>query len=170
MKPGGATLLQNVEASEPLDFGADGARCTLWRTAGRAQSRIYLQMSGKNATLPPLSTKDLERLRDRAGEAAALLKALSNESRLLILCTLAGNEMSVSELNEQIPLSQSALSQQLAVLRREGLVETRREAQVIYYSVAPSSALRVIEVLRELYCRRPRRSRRPRAGRPSGAP
>lgn len=168
MKPGGATLLQNVEASEPLDFGADGARCTLWRTAGRAQSRIYLQMSGKNATLPPLSTKDLERLRDRAGEAAALLKALSNESRLLILCTLAGNEMSVSELNEQIPLSQSALSQQLAVLRREGLVETRREAQTIYYSLAPTDALRVISVLRELYCpggprrkrSRPRRSAR----------
>jgi len=126
--------------------------------------------TAKKTALRMMSRAELEQMRHRAAEAAALLKALSNESRLLILCTLAGREMSVSELNEHIPLSQSALSQQLAVLRREGLVETRREAQVIYYSVAPSSALRVIEVLRELYCRRPRRSRRPRAGRPSGAP
>lgn len=116
-------------------------------------------MSAKHATLPPLSRKDLERLRDRAADAAALMRALSNESRLLILCTLAGQEMSVSELNEHIPLSQSALSQQLAVLRREKLVRTRREAQTIYYSLVPSHAARIIEVLRELYCP-PRRSRR----------
>jgi len=101
-------------------------------------------------------------MRDRAAEAAALLKALSNESRLLILCTLAGKEMSVSELNDQIPLSQSALSQQLAVLRREGLVETRREAQTIYYSLAPTDALRVISVLREIYCPGGQRRKRPR--------
>ena len=105
-----------------------------------------------------MSRAELERMHERAADAAALLKALSNESRLLILCTLAGREMSVSELNEQIPLSQSALSQQLAVLRREKLVRTRREAQTIYYSVAPSNAARVIEVLRELYCH-PRRAR-----------
>ncbi len=111
-----------------------------------------------------MSRKDLERLRDRAGEAAALLKALSNESRLLILCTLVGKEMSVSELNEQIPLSQSALSQQLAVLRREGLVETRREAQTIYYSLAPTNALRIISVLRELYCHGGLGRKRPRRG------
>jgi len=81
-----------------------------------------------------------------------LLKALSNEKRLLILCTLAAGELSVSELNARIPLSQSALSQQLAVLRREGLVRTRRDAQTIYYSVAPSNAVEIIEVLRRLYC------------------
>lgn len=113
----------------------------------------------------PLTQTEIARLRRRTGEAAALLKALSNESRLLILCTLAGKELSVSELNERIPLSQSALSQQLAVLRREGLVETRREAQTIYYSLAPSDASRVIDVLRELYCgsgrRAPKRRRRP---------
>src|SRR5690606_31529615 len=84
--------------------------------------------------VPALSKAELERLHDRAAEAAALLKALSNENRLLILCTLAGGELSVSELNERIAMSQSALSQQLAVLRREGLVQTRREAQTIYYS------------------------------------
>lgn len=101
---------------------------------------------------PALTRGELQRLRRRAGEAAALLKALSNEKRLLILCTLAGGELSVSELNARIPMSQSALSQQLSVLRREGLVRTRREAQTIYYSVAPSNAAQIIEVLRRLYC------------------
>ena len=118
--------------------------------------------------LSPLSAGELERLHDRAGEAAALLKALSNENRLLILCTLAGGELSVSELNERIPMSQSALSQQLAVLRREGLVETRRDAQTIFYSMAPSNASEIIEVLRRLYCGREGSGRR--AGRrPSSA-
>jgi len=113
----------------------------------------------------PMTRAEMERLRDRAGEAAALLRTLSNEKRLLILCTLAGGELSVSELNERIPMSQSALSQQLAVLRREGLVETRREAQTIYYSVVPSNAAAIIEVLRGLYCG----GRRKRTGR-SAAP
>jgi len=99
-----------------------------------------------------MTRAEMDRLHDRAGEAAALLRALSNEKRLLILCTLAGGELSVSELNERIPMSQSALSQQLAVLRREDLVETRRVAQTIYYSLAPSKAAAIIEVLRRLYC------------------
>lgn len=102
--------------------------------------------------LPALTRRELKRLQDSAGEAAALLKVLSNEKRLLILCTLAGGELSVSELNARIPMSQSALSQQLAVLRRDGLVSTRRDAQTIYYSVAPSHAGEIIEVLRRLYC------------------
>jgi ArsR family transcriptional regulator, virulence genes transcriptional regulator len=110
--------------------------------------------SAKRSARPPITPADLRRLRARAGEAAALLKALSNESRLLILCTLVGKELSVSELNQRIELSQSALSQQLAVLRKEGLVETRRSAQTVYYSLAPSHATRVIELLRELYCQR----------------
>lgn len=108
--------------------------------------------AGARSAIPALTKSDLQRLRRRAGEAAALLKALSNENRLLILCTLAGGELSVSELNARIPMSQSALSQQLSVLRREGLVRTRREAQTIYYSVVPSNAAAIIEVLRRLYC------------------
>lgn len=103
--------------------------------------------------LAPLSEAELERLHERASEAAALLKALSNENRLMILCTLADGELSVSELNDRITMSQSALSQQLAVLRREGLVQTRREAQTIYYSLARSNAAAVIEALRRIYCR-----------------
>lgn len=105
-------------------------------------------------TLPALTRSELKHLQSSAGEAAALLKVLSNEKRLLILCTLAGGELSVSDLNARIPMSQSALSQQLAVLRREGLVCTRRDAQTIYYSVSPSNAAEIIEVLRRLYCGR----------------
>ena len=116
-------------------------------------------MSRTRANLPPRDAADIERLRARIGDASALLKALSNESRLLILCSLAGKEMSVSELNEQVPLSQSALSQQLAVLRREGLVDTRRDAQSIYYSLASTDALRVIDVLRDIFCPDDRRRR-----------
>ena len=110
----------------------------------------------RRRTLPTLTRSELRRLQSSAGEAAALLKVLSNEKRLLILCTLAGGELSVSELNAQISMSQSALSQQLAVLRRDGLVGTRRDEQTIYYSVVPSNAAQIIEVLRRLYCGRRR--------------
>lgn len=95
---------------------------------------------------------ELDELRKHADEATALLKALSNSNRLLILCTLTGGEMSVSELHAKFGLSQSALSQQLAILRNEGLVQTRRQSQSIYYSLAPSKSLRIIETLKNLYC------------------
>ena len=71
-----------------------------------------------------------------ASDAAGLMKALGNESRLMILCVLAEGERSVSDLNTIVPLSQSALSQQLARLRQQGLVKTRRESQTIFYSLA----------------------------------
>ncbi|WP_320823992.1 metalloregulator ArsR/SmtB family transcription factor [Reinekea sp.] len=95
----------------------------------------------------------IERLESKAGDAAALLKALSNESRLLILCNLVSGEKNVGELNERIPLSQSALSQHLARLRRDELVCVRKEAQTVYYRIASSEAEQVIEVLYNLYCR-----------------
>ena len=87
-----------------------------------------------------------------AEDAAGLLKAIANPSRLLILCCLADGEMSVGALNEQIALSQSALSQHLAVLREDGLVRTRRESQSIYYSVAPGPASEILRVLHAHYC------------------
>lgn len=108
----------------------------------------------------PPTTEQLAELRDHAGEAAALLKALSNENRLIILCALAGGELSVGELNEEIDMSQSALSQQLALLRRDGLVTTRRQSQTIYYSLAPSNAVHVIELMKNLYCDGPRPRKR----------
>lgn len=74
--------------------------------------------------------------RARAGAAARFLKVLANDSRLMVLCSLNDGELSVGELQQRVPLSQSALSQHLAVLRREGLVATRREAQTIHYRIA----------------------------------
>lgn len=89
---------------------------------------------------------------EHAQEAAELMKALANPHRLLILCTLAEGELSVGGLNERIALSQSALSQHLAVLRRDGLVATRRMSQTIFYRVTPGPALDLIQVLHRHFC------------------
>ena len=93
-----------------------------------------------------------QELKAHAQEAAQLLKALANENRLMILCSLVQQELNVSQLNERLDLSQSALSQHLAWLRREGLVQTRRDAQTIFYSLQGSKAKQVIEVLQSIYC------------------
>lgn len=87
-----------------------------------------------------------------AGAAAAFLKALGNEQRLMILCSLLAEPLSVGELNERVDLSQSALSQHLALLREAGLVETRREAQSIYYSLPAGPVMQVMAVLQDIYC------------------
>lgn len=95
-----------------------------------------------------------------AGEAAALMKALSNEHRLLILCHLiAREEMSVGELVSMSGLSQSALSQHLAKLREEGLVIYRREAQTLFYRVRDERAGSVLVVLHQLFCPAPDKGR-----------
>lgn len=91
-------------------------------------------------------------MRGHAGDAARLLKALANDKRLMVLCLLVEGERSVGELNAELDLSQSALSQHLAVLRADGLVDTRREAQTIYYSLAKGPAQRIIETLHDIYC------------------
>jgi DNA-binding transcriptional ArsR family regulator len=95
----------------------------------------------------------IEQLETNATDAAALLKSLSNESRLLILCNLVSGEKCVGELNERIPLSQSALSQHLARLRKDKLVSIRKEAQTVYYQIASREAESVIEVLYNAYCK-----------------
>lgn len=95
---------------------------------------------------------DFERMQQHAAEAARLLRALSNEHRLMVLCTLVGGECSVSDLLARIPLSQSALSQHLAVLRQDGLVATRRDGQSICYRLCGDKAPRLIHLLHELYC------------------
>ena len=95
---------------------------------------------------------DFEKLRANATEAAQLIRLMGNESRLMILCTLLDNEMTVTELNEVVPLSQSALSQHLATLRHAGLIVGRKEAQKIYYCVASEAPAKIIAVLKELYC------------------
>lgn len=91
-------------------------------------------------------------MRQHAGSASHLLKALANEKRLMILCLLAEGERSVGEINALLDLSQSALSQHLAVLREKGMVQTRREAQTIHYSLAPGPAMQVIQTLHGIYC------------------
>jgi DNA-binding transcriptional ArsR family regulator len=95
----------------------------------------------------------LKQLAKQAGEAAQLLKMLANEKRLLILCFLAvRGEMTVGELVGIVDLSQSALSQHLAKLRADGLVEFRRTSQTLHYRVADPRALRLLQVLKEIYC------------------
>ena len=95
---------------------------------------------------------DLERIQDNARRASTLLKAMSNQHRLMILCQLVPGEKCVGDLEQIVGLSQSALSQHLARLRRDSLVTTRREAQTIYYSLAGEEASAVIETLYGLYC------------------
>lgn len=95
----------------------------------------------------------LEQLTQQSAQAAALLRALANEQRLLILCHLAAaGELSVSSLGDRMTLSQSALSQHLARLREDGVVSFRREAQTLYYQIADEKAGRVLGLLHEIYC------------------
>lgn len=95
---------------------------------------------------------DAATMEQHACEASALLKAMASPHRLLVLCNLMGGECSVRELLGRLPLSTSALSQHLAVLRRQGLVTTRRAAQTIYYALAPGPAQDIISVLHRSYC------------------
>ena len=87
-----------------------------------------------------------------AASASNLLKSMANESRLMILCQLVEGERSVAEILKDIPLGQSALSQHLAILRRERLVTTRREGQSIFYSLASHEVRAIIATLHDLYC------------------
>lgn len=94
----------------------------------------------------------LERLLRNAREASDFLKALSQESRLLVLCLLAEKERSVSELEAILSIRQSALSQQLARLRYDDLVTTRRDGKQIYYSIADDDVRRVISLVYDIFC------------------
>lgn len=95
---------------------------------------------------------DLADFEASASRAAALLRSLANERRLMILCQLAEGELPVSELVPRVGLSQSALSQHLAVLREESIVATRREGQSIFYRLADPAAMKVVATLAEIFC------------------
>jgi ArsR family transcriptional regulator, virulence genes transcriptional regulator len=99
-----------------------------------------------------LANFDVTRFQASAADAAKLLRALGNERRLMILCQLGDRERSVGELQPLVGLSQSALSQHLAVLRDEGVVATRREGQFVWYRIADPAAVRVVETLAEIFC------------------
>ncbi|HET8807099.1 MAG TPA: metalloregulator ArsR/SmtB family transcription factor [Methylophaga sp.] len=93
-----------------------------------------------------------EHLEKHAQAAADLLKKMSNPHRLMILCTLAAGELSVTTLNQKVSLSQSALSQHLASLRQAELVQTRKDGQTVYYQLHGDAAIQVIAVLQQIYC------------------
>jgi DNA-binding transcriptional ArsR family regulator len=99
-----------------------------------------------------LAKFDIATFQASAARAATLLRLLGNERRLMILCQLTDGELSVGQIQPRVGLSQSALSQHLALLRDEGTVATRREAQTVYYRIADPAALRVIATLAEMFC------------------
>lgn len=95
---------------------------------------------------------DYARMYEHTEQATRLLKVLANQDRLMILCKLVEGEKNVSQLEDILEIRQPTLSQQLARLRADDLVATRREGKAIYYSLASNEAGRIIEVLYELYC------------------
>lgn len=108
---------------------------------------------GANASDKGPANPDLDRMAASAARAAGFLKSLSHEQRLMILCHLASGEKSVSELEEALGARQAAVSQQLARLRHEGLVSTRREGKTIYYYLADEKSQRLIGLLYEMFCK-----------------
>ena len=99
-----------------------------------------------------LTRFDITRFEASASRAAKLLRALGNERRLMILCQLVDGELSVGDLLPRVGLSQSALSQHLAVLREEGIVSTRRDGQSIRYRIEDPAAILVVATLAEIFC------------------
>jgi len=101
---------------------------------------------------PPAPTLSPDELRAHAAQASALLKALSNEDRLMLLCHMATKRLNVSELETLTGIHQPTLSQQLAVLRQEGLVDTEKEGKYVYYRLANDKVMRIMRTLWDIYC------------------
>ena len=96
---------------------------------------------------------DLPAMRAHAGEAVTMLKLLGNEDRLMLLCQLTEGERTVGELEQHTGIGQPTLSQQLGVLRRDGLVQTRREGKFIWYQLADDRALQLMQAIHRLFCK-----------------
>jgi DNA-binding transcriptional ArsR family regulator len=103
--------------------------------------------------MPDTSTLDIRKVRRAAADATAMLRMLANEDRLLLLCQLTQGERCVSELEEQLGIRQPTLSQQLGVLRTEGLVSTRREGKNIFYTIADERVELLLGQLYQMFCR-----------------
>lgn len=103
---------------------------------------------------PEISDDEFGEMLANAQNAANFLKALSHEGRLLMLCYLVGGERSVGELEELMAWRQAAVSQQLARLRLEGLVDFRREGKTIYYRLADERVKRTLELVYDMFCRK----------------
>jgi DNA-binding transcriptional ArsR family regulator len=109
-------------------------------------------MNETDETVSPEGARELTELHVMSSNACELLKAMANEWRLMILCQLTEGEKTVSELQTLLGLSQSALSQHLAVLRREKIVAARKHAQSVSYSLAGDEATKVMEALHDVFC------------------
>ncbi len=107
---------------------------------------------GAAAPEVPPHALDIEALRAAAGQAVKALKVMANEDRLLLLCQLSQGEMSVGELEAALDIHQPTLSQQLGVLRNEGVVTTRRDGKRICYSLADPRLLQIMQLMHALYC------------------
>ena len=107
----------------------------------------------RKSPLPPQLAERMAELQDNARHAADLLKAMSNPARLVILCQLAEGERSVGELEDKVGLSQSGISQHLALLRREHVVATRRDKQTVFYSLASADVAAVMATLYRVFCK-----------------
>jgi DNA-binding transcriptional ArsR family regulator len=142
-------MLNKSRRGNVMKTGAGAAQANSEKQAMRAvvtATRMAAETGADDAAA-------LKKLAKQAGEAAQLLKLLGNEKRLLVLCFLAARgEMTVGELVGVAKLSQSALSQHLARLRADGLVTFRRTSQTLHYRIADKRALRIIQVLKEIYC------------------
>jgi DNA-binding transcriptional ArsR family regulator len=119
------------------------------------------QRTARKSAIPLQVAARMGELRRSARRAAPLLKAMSNPSRLVILCQLAEGEHSVGELEEKVGLSQSGISQHLAILRREHVVVTRRMKQTVFYSLASQDVMTLMHTLHEVFCK-PAKAARPK--------
>lgn len=123
-----------------------------------ASSAVSRQAKVRRSVAPGIGSAigftplDAAVLQARSGEAAALLKALAHPGRLLLLCQLVDSELGVSELGERSGIAQPSLSQQLGVLRAEGLVGTRRDGKRIVYRIASPAAVALLQTLHRLFC------------------
>jgi len=111
------------------------------------------------ATASSSTAMDPSRLRAKAGDAAAFLRSMANPDRLMLLCAMLEGERCVSDLEAETGLRQPSLSQQLGVLREQGLVAARRDGKFVHYSVASGHALQLLELLHALFCAPPPRAR-----------
>jgi DNA-binding transcriptional ArsR family regulator len=114
-------------------------------------SKKVVEALESDAELSP----ELARMMKNARTASDFLKALAHESRLLLLCLLSERERSVTELEELLSLRQTTVSQQLARLRLDGLVTTRRDGKTVYYSLADANTLKFVKVIYEMFCSGP---------------
>ena len=114
--------------------------------------------------VPPAMAGRMKELQSNARRVAPLLKAISNPARLLIVCKIAERERSVGELEQQVGLTQSGISQHLAVLRRERIVVTRRDKQAIIYSLGSPDVVALMATLHRIFCKPARDSARVRSG------